>query len=951
MLRAISILSIGFYLNAAAYEVVEDLNSLQILTPSLKNRKTIKIRLENGLEAYIVSDPDANQSAAALSVECGSIHDPEEYPGMAHFCEHMLFMGSKKYPDENTFWKKITDNCGITNAYTKPDRTVYMFSINHENFTETLDVFSGFFTGPLFKTDAVKRELNAVNQEHLKNIENDGWREFMVLKETCNQKNPMSKFSTGTAATLSIIPIETLRSWYQSNYTANQMHLVIYSKEPLETLIATTVSTFSEVQSGSICKPGCEPLFSAGQKGHITYIEPIKNLKRVSLAWEMSSEAATDGDGKLSDLIAYALNYKGEHSLFQSLREEGFIEGLYAESDRLGKNLVLLNLSIDLTKSGLQNLDEVFARVFQTLSHLKQTSIPPHFFNEYKKMSDIDYQWQSRYSAFEYVSDMADTMVDEPLSTFPLKSTSIYAYKPKALQEVLLKMTPENTVFFVTAPSELTKQKLDKQEKWMNVSYTTVRIDEQKLNLWAQVKPNPKLGISSPNKFIPNNLNLISGEKEPLSEVPEVLVDDPFGKCYFVRDTYYLIPSVSLQIGIKSPLITAQVKSIACTDLFVLYLHRKLTPTLFSANRAGLSAGFSKADLKLYLSVDGYSDKIGLLTNTLIDALKGPTLSREHFELIKDELSNTYENQSLNLPYFQASSLLLNNLYNNYPLGSELFESLKSLTYEEFCSFQETVLNQAYLEGTISGNIESAGALELWKQMQKNLAAAIYPNSDHIKKKILLLPEAAGPYLIKKETPLQGNAAILMLQFKDTRPPAVIAEQILSKATSEAFFNTLRTKQQIAYIAKSWGKEEENELLLFFAVHSATHPPEELLARFELFLEDFSHNFETYVPEERFSAIKQSIIINLSKSPDNLSDYASELNRLAFTWNGDFTKKSKLIKAAEALSYNEFKESSLAFLSRQNTKRIAFLVQGATSPEMPFFYSPVSPIDLKIHQQ
>ncbi len=938
------------YANAATYEIVEDQNPLQILTPSLKCRKSIKIRLENGLEAYIVSDPDANQSAAALSVECGSIHDPEEYPGMAHFCEHMLFMGSKKYPDENTFWQKITDNCGTTNAYTKPDRTVYMFSINHENFTETLDVFSGFFTGPLFKTDAVKRELNAVNQEHLKNVEHDGWREFMVLKETCNQKNPMSKFSTGTAATLSIIPIETLKNWYQSNYTANQMHLVIYSKEPLESLVTTTVSIFSEVPSGSICKTGSEPLFSAGQKGHITYIEPIKNLKRASLAWEMPPEVAADSDGRLPDLIAYALNYKGDHSLFQSLREEGLIEGLYAESDRLGKNLVLLNLSIDLTKSGLQNLDAVFSRVFQTLSHLKQTSIPPHLFNEYKKMAEIDYQWQSRYSAFNYVSEIADTMVDEKLSTFPLKSTSIYAYKPKALQEVLIKMTPENTVFFVTAPAELTKQKHDRQEKWMNVSYTTVKIEEQKLHAWANIKPNPKLGMSAPNKFIPNNLSLISNEKETLAEVPEVLVDDPSSKCYFIKDTYYLIPSVSLQVGIKSPLITAQVKSIACTDLLVLHLHRKLTPTLFSANRAGLSAGFSKADLKLYLSVDGYSDKIGLLTTTLIDALKGPAVTKEEFELIKDELSNTYENQNLNLPYFQASSLLLNNLYNNYPLGSELYEALSALTYEDFITFQESVFNQAYLEGTISGNIESVGALELWRQIQKNLSATVYPSSEHAKKKILFLPDSKGPFLIKKETPLQGNAAILMLQFKETGPHAVISEQILSKATSEAFFNTLRTKQQIAYIARSWGKEEENQLLLFFAVHSATHPPEELLARFELFLEDFSHNFETYVPQERFLAIKQSILINLSKPPENLSTYASEINTLAFSWNGDFTKKSKLIKAAEALSYEEFKATSLAFLSRQNTKRIAFLVQGATSPEMPFFYNPISSIDLKIHQ-
>ena len=951
MMKYALLLSAAICLNASSYEIIEDQNTLQILTPSLKNRKSTKIKLENGLEVYLISDPEANQSAAALSVESGSCNDPDEYPGMAHFCEHMLFMGSKKYPDENIFWQKIIDNCGTTNAYTKPDRTVYMFSVNHENFSETLDIFSGFFINPLFKEDAVKRELQAVNQEHLKNVENDGWREYMVLKETANPKNPNSKFSTGTAATLSIISIDSLRDWYQKHYTANQMHLVIYSKEPIENLISLTISSFAAVPTNAPQKTNSEPLLSSNQKGHITYIEPIQNLKRISFVWEMSHESALDCDGKLPDLIAYTLNSKGDNSLFQALRKDGLAESLHSESDRLGKNLVLLNLSIDLTKAGVANLDEVCAKTYQAISGLKKSSIPPHIFNEYKKMSDIDYQWQPRHNAFEYVSAMADIMIDEPLATFPLKSTSIYAYKPKAVQEILTKMTPENTAIFVTAPAELTKQKLDKKEKWLGAEYAVAKIDEQKMQQWTQITPDTKLGAPLPNKFIPTNLKILSSEKELQAEIPELLADDLFGKCYFVKDTFYLVPSVSLQVGIKSPLLTPGVKSLACADLLVLHLQRKLTPTLFSANRAGLSAYFSKSDLKIHLAIDGYSDKISLLASTMVDALKGPAPSREEFDLLKDELLNTYDNQSRSLPFYQATNLARNILYNNCPLGSELGETLSQVTYEEFSAFQDDVFAKAYLEGTITGNIDQLGAANLWKQIQTNLSPAIYPPSEHLKRKVLMLPEAHGPYTIKSSTSLQGNAAILLLQSNETSYPAIATERILSKATSEAFFNTLRTKQQIAYIAKAWGSEEENGLLFFFAVHSATHPPEELLARFELFLEDFTHNFETYVPEERFLSIKQSIITSLSKSPDNLTGYAAELDSLAYRWNGDFQRKAKLIKATEALTYSDFKTGSLNFLSRQNTKRVACLVQGAPMAEHPLLYTQISIDALRPHQQ
>ena len=37
-------------------------------------------------------------AAAAMCVNAGSYHEPQHIGGLAHFCEHMLFMGSKKYP-------------------------------------------------------------------------------------------------------------------------------------------------------------------------------------------------------------------------------------------------------------------------------------------------------------------------------------------------------------------------------------------------------------------------------------------------------------------------------------------------------------------------------------------------------------------------------------------------------------------------------------------------------------------------------------------------------------------------------------------------------------------------------------------------------------------------------------------------------------------------------------
>ncbi len=71
---------------------------------SASDKRTYKaIRLANELECLIVSDEEAQKSSAALSVGVGSLMDPVEAQGLAHYLEHMLFMGTEKFPEENDY--------------------------------------------------------------------------------------------------------------------------------------------------------------------------------------------------------------------------------------------------------------------------------------------------------------------------------------------------------------------------------------------------------------------------------------------------------------------------------------------------------------------------------------------------------------------------------------------------------------------------------------------------------------------------------------------------------------------------------------------------------------------------------------------------------------------------------------------------------------------------------
>ena len=100
------------------------------------------------------------QGAAAFDVGVGHFRDPHDIPGLAHFHEHMLFMGTKTYPEENEYDTFLKSNGGHSNAYTGEDHTQFFFEVNATHLEGALDRFSQFFICPLFSESATERELN-----------------------------------------------------------------------------------------------------------------------------------------------------------------------------------------------------------------------------------------------------------------------------------------------------------------------------------------------------------------------------------------------------------------------------------------------------------------------------------------------------------------------------------------------------------------------------------------------------------------------------------------------------------------------------------------------------------------------------------------------------------------------------------------------------------------------
>mmetsp|Transcript_13269 Transcript_13269/g.27085 ORF Transcript_13269/g.27085 Transcript_13269/m.27085 type:complete len:1231 (+) Transcript_13269:234-3926(+) len=163
----------------------------------------------NGLTVILIQDQNSKHFAAAVSVASGASADPRALPGIAHFCEHMCFLGSEAYPKENEYKQYLSQHGGKSNASTSASHTTYQFDVLADYGQKALDIFSNFFIAPLFTMSGTEREVHAVDSENSKNLINDGRRRWQILKDLADKNHHFSKFSTGNKKTLPAAAVDS----------------------------------------------------------------------------------------------------------------------------------------------------------------------------------------------------------------------------------------------------------------------------------------------------------------------------------------------------------------------------------------------------------------------------------------------------------------------------------------------------------------------------------------------------------------------------------------------------------------------------------------------------------------------------------------------------------------------------------------------------------------------
>ena len=394
----------------------------QIIKPPLDECTYVAYTLQNGLRVFLCSDPSPSyQSAAAMDVHVGACSDPNYLPGLAHFLEHMIFLGTKKFPKEDSFGEFLSLNGGSSNAYTDSENTVYFFSMNaeaDEKLQEGLSRFGSFFSGPLFTEAATGRELNAIESENAKNLQSDIFREFQINKARANSDHPFSKFFTGNKKTLlqntkatGIDLRSELIKFYNQFYSANQMTLAVVAPQPIAVLQQMVAECFQDIPNRFIPKPeekwnGILPFLNENSNvpsfQHVAEVVPVSDLRQVQIAWPIVYRSERDRRAsqllKPSQYIAHLLGHEGPRSLLSYLKRKGWANTVGSSTNDVLSDFETFEIVVGLTSTGLATVDKVIQSIYSYISLFRGQNIPDYIFQEVLQLNELQWRFLTKGS-------------------------------------------------------------------------------------------------------------------------------------------------------------------------------------------------------------------------------------------------------------------------------------------------------------------------------------------------------------------------------------------------------------------------------------------------------------------------------------------------------------------------------------------------------------------------
>jgi secreted Zn-dependent insulinase-like peptidase len=860
------------------------------------------IELDNGLRAILVSDPHADKAAASMNVAVGSGDDPKDREGLAHFLEHMLFLGTEAYPEPGEYQQFIKSHGGNHNAFTAFQNTNYFFDIQAGFLEPALDRFAQQFAAPLFTAELVDQERNAVSSEFSAKQKEDGRRLYSVKKAVSNPDHPFSQFAVGNLSTLENTDENPLRpdliAFWQNHYSSNLMTLAVYGPQSLDKLEQMVRSRFSAIKNRNL-SPRHYPasLFKQGTLPAKVTTAAIKEVRAMTLTFPIPSQEENYRT-KPASYVANLLGHEGRGSLFDVLKRAGLAESLSAglgmdTGEKNNNEAATLEISISLTPEGLRRQNDILPLVFDYIDKIRSQGINQARFDEMQQLARISFRFREQGEPIHEVISLASQLQHYPAKDVLSAPWLMERYAPAQYRNILDRLTPDNVMVFVLAPDPT----LDHPQKtpWYDARWQLQKLNPDTLRTEKLPELAAQLKLPPPNPFVPENLSLVPGKTMPK---PVLLTQQNGLDVWFARDTRFNTPKANVFISLRTPAARVSARSSVLTQLLTDAINTNLNAWAYSASLAGLDYSVYSHLRGITIRVGGYSDKLHTLMNHILMQVADPELTRQRFDIARNNLIDNLKNKAKNRPVEQTSEFIQTALIEGAWSTEEKLQAAQQVTLDELKSFSKALLTEVDPVVLAHGNLTRAYALNLAQQINAIVLKESTP-VNVVRSRIRQLPAGETQATLAVEHPDTGYT--LYMQGRNTSFAERARYRLLAQIISSPFYENIRTQKQLGYIVYATPFEMLETPALGFVVQSPGASAQEIDSAVREFSEGFKGQLAT-LDEASLAREKQAVISSLLKRDRELGEISSRYWREIDRGATNFDSRKRLAAAIKNVS-------------------------------------------------
>ena len=326
--------------------------------PALNHPHTQRLTLENGLTLSVRHEPRLKRCAAVLRVAAGSHDVPGAWPGLAHFLEHLLFLGTERFPAADNLMAWVQRHGGLVNARTCERHTDFFFELPLSAVEGGLERLCDMLGHPRMNMDEQLREREVLHAEFIAWAREPLAQREIKLFQPLNPGHPLRAFHAGNRYSLPVPRTsfqQALKDFYQRFYQTGQMTLSLSGPQTVQELIALAEHCTNDLRPGAAVQQTCPPALMTAAQAHYQHI----NEQTLSLMFAL--EQLPPESVPALDFLCHWINADKAGGLLARLREQQLIDSLKAKRlyDFNGQALLQIEFSAagDITQDARQIRD------------------------------------------------------------------------------------------------------------------------------------------------------------------------------------------------------------------------------------------------------------------------------------------------------------------------------------------------------------------------------------------------------------------------------------------------------------------------------------------------------------------------------------------------------------------------------------------------------------------